>query len=138
MFGSPGFSKPAHQYGQSFGDQAEVLDGEEPASGAVIPAGQLSVGDRVRIHVSGTLEPLVVRDEEGNPVWEGVTGVSAEEWAGRGFSEPVDGGVDLSPLAVLGGMEPGEVPDLGMEQADGEFGGQWVGKGFDKLVQDPE
>jgi hypothetical protein len=59
MFGGPRFTKPAHEYGQSPGDQAEAL-----------------------------------------------------------------GGVDLSPLATLGGKEPGEVPDLGEQPADGEFGGR--------------
>lgn len=29
MHGSPGYSKPTHQYGQSFGDVAEVLGGGE-------------------------------------------------------------------------------------------------------------
>lgn len=28
MFGGPGYSKPTHQYGQSFGEEAEVLDGD--------------------------------------------------------------------------------------------------------------
>lgn len=27
MHSSPGYSKPEHQYGESFGDQAQVLDG---------------------------------------------------------------------------------------------------------------
>lgn len=74
MFGSPGFSKPEHQYGQSFGDQAEVLDGGGAlTSEVVIPAGSLSVGDRIRIQVSGTLTP-----EQ-----------SEELWPGEGFGKPV-------------------------------------------------
>jgi hypothetical protein len=31
MFSSPGFSKPVHQYGEPFGDEAGVLDAETPA-----------------------------------------------------------------------------------------------------------
>jgi hypothetical protein len=61
---SPGYSKPAHQYGQPFGDGLSE-----------------TVAD-------GASEPLVVRDEAGNPVWNGVTGITVEEWAGKNFPLP--------------------------------------------------
>lgn len=78
MSSGPGFSKPAHQYGQSFGDQAEVLDGGGPfipqAPQALVseqPGRQLAGIDLSHCAILG--EPS---DEE------------RAAWAGKGFTLP--------------------------------------------------
>lgn len=60
---SPGFHAPTHQYGVCFPADTGHLLSSVPGA-----------------------ENLVVRDEQGNPVWEGVTGIGIEDWAGEGFT----------------------------------------------------